>query len=229
MADLMKIVHDLSKLTPPEAAELAKMLEEKWERKKPPIPNLSTEESRSARADLEVLCAPKMFVQKLDALADRTTPKERFNEPRLGFLRDAMMLGEFARQLDGAKRVRLAAEGDRFPDGFVETSAGILNVEVTEADMETRRRGDEYKAGTVRSETVDEWEKQAKAIPVELDRAIGNKAEKNYDPRPTLVVYLNLNGHGTRKAEIESIIEDAKRKHALSFEGIYVLWNGRLL
>jgi Ribosomal protein L7/L12 dimerisation domain len=228
MADLQKIIDDLSKLTVLEAADLAKRLEEKWENELP-TPGLSAEELKRARADLEVWCAPEEFFQKVEVLAKKTSSEELFNAPRLGFLLDAMILGEFARQLEGARRVRLAAEADRFPDGLVETPNGTLNIEVTEVDRETRRRGDEYKAGTTRGETVDDWDEQAKAIPAELERVILKKIDKRYNPAPTLVVYLNLNGHGARQDEIESIIEDAKRKHASSFQGIHILWNGRLL
>jgi Ribosomal protein L7/L12 dimerisation domain len=228
MADLQKIVEDLSKLNVLEAAALVRMLEEKWS-KELPTPSLSAEELKSTRADLEVWRAPMEFFEKVAVLAKRTASEGWFNAPRLGFLRDAMILGEFARQLEGARRVRLAAEADRFPDGFVETSNGTLRIEVTEVDRETRRRGDEYKAGGPPSETVDDWEEQAKAIPAELERVILKKVSKHYNPAPTLVVYLNLNGHGTRKNEIHSIIGNSKRKYALSFQSIYVLWNGRLL
>jgi hypothetical protein len=226
MADLQKIVADLSKLTVREAADLAKLLKQRWE-KEPAISRLSDEELKTACADLQVRCEPEQFFQKIIPLKKRTTDEELFNAPRMRVLLDAMTLAEFAKQIGGARRVCLAA--DDFPDGFIETPDGILNVEVTEADMEKRRRGDEYKAGKVRGETVEEWEEQAKAIPAELDRVIRQKVNKNYDPPPTLVVYLNLDGHGTHKAEIESIIEDAKRKYAASFKGIHVLWNGRLL
>jgi len=47
-----------------------------------------------------------------------------------------MALGEFAKQLQGARRVRLAAEAEAFPDGFVETGNGTLSVEVTLANSE---------------------------------------------------------------------------------------------
>jgi ribosomal protein L7/L12 len=60
MADLQKIVDDLSKLTVLEAADLAKMLEEKWE-KEIPTAGLSAEELSIARADLGVSCAPREF------------------------------------------------------------------------------------------------------------------------------------------------------------------------
>jgi hypothetical protein len=227
MADLQKIVDDLSKLTVREAADLAKRLEEKW-RKEHPTPSLSDEELKSARADLEAGCAPQDFFNKVGVLAKKTTPKEWFNEPRLHFLRDAMILAEFAKQLDGARFVRLATEADAFPDGFVETAAGTLNVEVTEVDKEERRRGDEYEAGVAAGESVDDWEERAKKIPGELERVLLKKVGKRYSPKPTLVVYLNL-GFGVPEEKILSIIEDAKRRHAASFEGIYVLWEGKLI
>jgi len=228
MADLQKIVDDLSKLTVLRAADLAKMLEEKWGKERP-TSGLSDEELRSARADLEAWCSPEEFFEKVGVLKKKTTTEELFNAPRLGFLLEAMILAEFAKQLDGARRVRLVAEADRFPDGFVETSDGTLSIEVTEVDRETRRRGDEYKAGIAPGGTVDDREEQAKAIPAELERVIVKKVNKHYSPAPTLVVYLNLNENGTRRDEIHKIIEDAKRKHASSFQGIHVLWNRRLL
>jgi hypothetical protein len=225
MVDLRKIVDDLSKLTVREAADLALLLKKKWG-KEPAAFKLSDEELKSARGELEQWSSPEEFFKKVDVFKGKVTDKERFNAPPLAFLRDASAVAEFARQLDGARRVCLVA--DDFPDGLVETSNGTLKVEVTEADMQTRRRGDEYKAGKPRDETAEEWEKQAKAIPIELDRAIRQKVDIIYNPPPTLVVYLNLDGHGTHKAEVESIIQDAKRKYAASFEGIHVLWNGRL-
>ena len=229
MADLQKIVDELSKLTVLEAADLAKMLEDKWQ-KGIPASGLSDEDLKSARANLEVWCSPQEFIQKIEVLAKKITSETLFNSPKLRFLLDAMILGKFARQLDDARRVRLTAAADRFPDGFVETVKRTLNIEVTEVDRETRRRGNEYKTGGVtRDKSVEEWEEQAKAIPAELERVILKKVDKHYDPSPTLVVYLNLNGHGTRRDEIQNIIEDAKRKHAKSFQGIHILWNGRLL
>jgi hypothetical protein len=227
MADLQKIVDDLSKLTVLEAADLAKRLEEKWE-SRTPTSSLSDDELKSARAELEGGCTPKESFKKVGALAKRITTRELFNEPRFQFLLDAMTIAEFARQLDGARSVRLATEADAFPDGFVETSEGTLNVEVTEVDKEKRRRGDEYKLGVASPESVDDWEERLKHIPAELERVLLKKVNKKYSPKPTLVVYLNL-GFGVPEEKILSILEDAKRKHAASFEGIYVLWEGKLI
>ena len=226
MAELQKIVDDLSKLTVREAAELATLLKQKWG-KEPAASGLSDEELKRERADLEQWSTPENFFEKVHVLKGKVTDKERFNAPQLAFLREASAIAEFARQLEGARKVCLVA--DDFPDGLVETSDRTLKVEFTEADMQTRRRGEEYKAGKPRGENAEEWEKQAKAIPIELDRAIRQKVDMNYDPPPTLLVYLNLDGHGTHKVEVESMIAQAKQKYAASFKGIYVLWNGRLL
>jgi hypothetical protein len=225
MVDLQKIVDDLSKLTVLEAADLAKRLELKWENGRP-TSSLSDEELKKARAELEAGCAPDDFFEKVGVLAKKTSPKEWFNEPRLQFLRVAMILAEFARQMDGAIRVYLT--GDTFPDGMVETSTETLNVEVTEVDKMERRRGDEYKSSVARPESIDDWEERAKNIPAELERVVLKKVNKNYSPKPTLVVYLNL-GFGVPEDKILEIITDAKRAHAVSFKGIHVLWEGKLI
>jgi hypothetical protein len=225
MVDLQKIVDDLSKLTVLEAADLAKRLELKWENGRP-TSSLSDEELKKARAELEAGCAPDDFFEKVGVLAKKTSPKEWFNEPRLQFLRVAMILAEFARQMDGAIRVYLT--GDTFPDGMVETSTETLNVEVTEVDKMERRRGDEYKSSVARPESIDDWEERAKNIPAELERVVLKKVNKNYSPKPTLVVYLNL-GFGVPEDKILEIITDAKRAHAGSFKGIHVLWEGKLI
>jgi Ribosomal protein L7/L12 dimerisation domain len=174
MANLQKIVDDLSKLTVLETADLAKRLERKWENERP-TSSLSDEELKRARAGLEAGCAPNDFFEKVGALAKKTTPKEWFNEPRLQFLRDAMILGEFAKQLDGAIRVRLTAHADTFPDGFVETSAGTLNIEVTEVDKVERRRGDEYRLGVARPESIDDWEERASRTTVTITSSHGDQ------------------------------------------------------
>ncbi len=57
---------------------------------------------------------------------------------------------------------------------------------------------------------------------------IQKKVDKHYDPKPTLVVYLNV-GFGVPENIILPIIEDAKKRHAASFDGIYVLWEGKLI
>ncbi len=147
MADLQKIVDDLSKLTVREAADLATLLNKKWG-KQPAASRLSDEELERERADLQQRSTPEKFFEKVHALKGKVTDKERFNAPQLAFLREASAIAEFARQLDGARKVCLVA--DDFPDGRVQTADGTLEVEFTEADMQTRRRGEEYKVACTR-------------------------------------------------------------------------------
>jgi hypothetical protein len=82
---------------------------------------LSDDELRIERANLEIWCTPQEFHNKVDALAAKFSLEDRFNSPRLAFLRVAVLLAEFALKLGGAKSVRLATEFEQFPDGFVTT------------------------------------------------------------------------------------------------------------
>ena len=86
-----------------------------------PADQLSDDELRIERQKLEVWSAPQEFHDKVDALAAKFTLEDRFNLPRLAFLRDAIFLSEFALKLGGVKSVRLAAEFEQFPDGYVTT------------------------------------------------------------------------------------------------------------
>jgi len=107
----------------------------------------SEDELRIEHEKLEVWCTPQEFHDKVDALAGKFSLDERFNSPRLSFLHDAILVAEFALKLDGAKGVRLATKFEQLPDGFVTTKDNKSLIEVTEADHEDRRRGDEYKDG----------------------------------------------------------------------------------
>jgi hypothetical protein len=189
---------------------------------------LSAEELMRARADLETWCAPQDFFQKIKTLDEKIISEELFTAPHLGFVLDAIVLADFAVRLKGARRVRLATQDERHPDGFVETSESTLGIEVTEVDREARRRGDEYKAGVPARESVDDWEDRANAIPAELDRVILKKVNKHYHPAPTLVVYLNLNDYGIRQMQTEAAIEAALQRHCSSFNGIYIIWKDKL-
>jgi hypothetical protein len=197
--------------------------------KKISLSGLSPNNLKTARASLEVWCSPQTFFKKIEELAKTITTEELFNAPQLGFVLDAMILAQFAIKLEGAQKVRLATGGEKYPDGFVETPTGNLGIEVTEVDREARRRGDEYKSGAAPRDSADDSEEKAKVISTELERVIQKKVNKHYRPKPTLVVYLNLVDSGTPESEMLTIIEDAKHRHASSFKGIYVLWNGKLI
>jgi hypothetical protein len=195
----------------------------------PPSSRLSDEELEVERAKLEIWNTPQEFHNRVDALAAKFSLKERFNEPRLAFLRDAMLLAEFALKLGGVKSVRLATKFDQFPDGFVTTRDNkTLKVEVTEADHEDRRRGDEYKAAGKGTERPSDDSEGVDVISKELERVIQKKSRKRYKPKPTLVVYLNLDKQEIQESDVVSTLDDARSKRAASFENIYILWREKV-
>ena len=193
-------------------------------------PSVSDQELKIEREKLEVWCTPQEFHDKVDALAAKFSLEERFNSPRLSFLHDATLVAEFALKLDGAKSVRLATKFDQFPDGFVTTKDDkTLKVEVTEADHEDRRRGEEYKDGAKAKVRPSDDSEGVNVISKELERIIQKKARKRYHPKPTLVVYLNLDKTEIEESGVVATLEETRRKHAGSFEEIFILWRGKVL
>ena len=185
---------------------------------------LSDDELEKARAELTVSCPPQEFWNKVDAVAGKFTLVERFTSPRLGFLRDAETIAELAIKLPTATAVRLASKHQTYPDGFIDADGKTLWVEATEVDIEGRRRGDEYKAGAA----VTDKQKTVKSAAAELDRGIGRKIDKNYSRKPTLVVYLNLDQENADESDMIKIFDETKQKHAAYFDGIKILWSGKL-
>jgi hypothetical protein len=160
-------------------------------------------------------------------VAAKFSLEERFNSPRLAFLRDAILLSEFAIK-SGATSVRLATAVDQFPDGYVTVQGTkTLKVEVTEADHEDRRRGDEYKDGGKAKERNDS--KGVNLIAKELERVIQKKASKRYNPKPTLVVWLNLDKREIKESDVVAVLENTRSKYAGSFEKVFLLWRGKVL
>ena len=195
-----------------------------------PFSQFSDDELRIEREELEVWCTPQEFHNKVDALAAKFSLEDRFNSPRLAFLHDAILLAEFALKLSGAISVRLAAESDQFPDGYVTVQGTkTLKVEVTEADHEDRRRGDEYKDGGKAKERPTDDTEGVNVIVKELERVIQKKARKRYNPKPTLVVWLNLDKQEIEESDVVAVLENTRSKYAGSFEKIFILWRGKVL
>jgi hypothetical protein len=198
-----------------------------------PLADLPDAVLEAERAKLETWCTPDIFRKKVDALAGHFTLEERFNSPRLAFLHDAILLSEFANKLGGVTSVRLATKFERFPDGVIETTQDDkslkVQIEVTEADHEDRRRGDEYKDGRKANERPTDDSEGVNVISKELERVIQKKADKRYRPKPTLVVWLNLDKAEIKEDDIKSVLDDARSRHAASFEHIYLLWREKVL
>jgi len=99
--------------------------------------SVSDDELQIECKKLEVWCTQQEFHNKVDALAAKFSLEDRFNLPRLTFLRDAILSAEFALKHGGAISVRLAAESDQFLDGYVTVpGTKTLEFQVTEADHE---------------------------------------------------------------------------------------------
>jgi hypothetical protein len=193
-------------------------------------PSLSDDELRIERKRLEVWCTPQEFHDKVDTLAAKFSLEDRFNSPRLAFLRDAILLAEFSLKHGKAISIRLAAESDQFPDGYVTVpGTKTLKVEVTEADHEDRRRGDEYKDGGKAKERPTDDSEGVNVIAKELERVIQRKARKRYNPKPTLVVWLNLDKQEIEEDDVVSVLDNARSRHAASFENIFILWRQKVL
>lgn len=195
------------------------------------LPNpLSDDELRIEREKLEEWCDPQVFHDKVDALAGKFSLEDRFNSPRLAFLHDAILLSEFALKLAGAKSVRLANKSEQFPDGYVTTQDNkTLKVELTEADHGDRRRGDEYKGGGKAKERPSDDSEGINVISKELERVIQKKADKRYKPKPTVVVYLNLDKEEIKESDVVAVLDNEKKRHAAVFEDVFILWRNKLL
>jgi hypothetical protein len=174
--------------------------------------------------------SPGAFLTNVDELLGRITAWELFHVPALGFLRDAWTLSQFA-SLSEVQRVRLSSPQEQFPDGQVEATGRIFQVEIAEAILPGRRRAEEFgpDAPTLIDDPGEQWDLRLDALPGTLEKTIKKKQNKRYSPPPTLVVYLNISAYGHRDAEMRSAIGRIKQHYAPEFDGLHILWQRELL
>jgi hypothetical protein len=125
--------------------------------------------------------------------------EEQFGRPELKPLSEAYAAAMFGtiRSQSAPCSIRLIRDG--FPDFELRFAARVDQFELTEADREGRRRGDEYReAAALRAmglrptpEAFDPLEQQRAALPAAA-LAIQRKAAKHYRPAPHLLVYVNF-------------------------------------
>lgn len=193
--------------------------------------SITPEELRLQQDHLSAWYTPEDFYAAVDALGDKFTSHQKFNDPALGFLRDAWTLSRFAK-LKGVDRVRLSKRGEQFPDGYVDVAGVVSDVEIAEALEPERRRGLEYQPNAVmlvEDDPVEDWDLRLDALPGALETTIKKKVEKRYQPPPILVVYLNIGAYGHRDSEMRTAIYAIKSKYLASFTDLHVLWQGKLL
>src|SRR3546814_5959357 len=110
-----------------------------------------------------------------------------FAQAGVTFVRDAWDAGHFG-QVRGAATVRLVA--DQWPDFELCICDAVERFEFVEADLEGRRRADEYKAvademeaqgfSSVEDDSVEDWIARAEEAPAAVARAIEQKLAKRY-------------------------------------------------
>lgn len=194
------------------------------------LSSFSMEDIASIKASLGEWQSPDEFVGCVSEAFEKVTPSEIFNIPALAFLRDAWTLGQFAK-LSCCDSVQLAAPLEQFPDGRVRVKSETHEIEVTEALMPDRRRGEEFAPGApaMRDDPGSEWDRRLDALPSVLERTILRKAKKAYSIKPYLVVYLNISAYHHRDEEMRAAISEIKIKYCPEFSGLYILWQGELI
>ena len=189
---------------------------------------VTAQELAAGRSELERWQTPAAFIAKVKELGERVKSDKLFNLTTVKFLLDAMVLAEFVK-FRPTEMVRLVEQRAEWPDGQIGTRKNPANIEITEAMEVGRKRGDEYRNPQQPQDvTAEDLHRRAKAIPEQLEKAIQQKADKGYSHKCVLVVYLNIVNHGVLQKESEAGIANVKAKYANDFQGICVLWQGKL-
>jgi hypothetical protein len=188
------------------------------------------EELAAGRSALECWQTPAEFTGKVKELDQTITSEKLFNQSRIGFLLDAMVVAEFTK-FRPAEKGRFVAQKDEWPDAQIGTPKNPTNIEVTEVLEEGRKRGLEYRnhQPSLDDYTAVELNERAMAIPVQLEKAIQRKVRKGYSEKCVLVVYLNMGNSGVLQKEVEEGIANVKKNYAKDFQEICILWQEKLL
>jgi hypothetical protein len=191
---------------------------------------LTRDELEHYKSRLSEWSPPDEFVRIGRELKDRVRPLQFFTDPIAAFGRDAWVATRLA-TVSNADAVRLGP--DRWPDYEEQKGSIIHQYEITEADLEGRRRGDEYKAEADKEPAweFDPIEKQiarAEQAAPALRRAAEAKATKGYPLAARLVIYLNITEHGIRHKEIEAALAEATAPANKAFAKVWVLWKSHL-
>ena len=174
---------------------------------------------------------PEAFIKKVETLDGLLESALLFNKSNMNFVLDAMVLAEFVK-LRPVRQVRLAGPKEERPDGFVGSPRASTPIEITEVMEPGRRRGDEYRRKNQNREPQADgpadWRARAEQIPAAMEVAIKKKIAKKYEPKPLLLIYLNINTFGLMQQETEAAIASHKKQYADSFQEIFVLRKGAL-
>ena len=185
------------------------------------MPRLTAQQLEQHRAAFEKWQSPQDFLSKADGLMEHMGSEDFFNQPGLAFVREAWAASKFGLERK-VESVRLV-QGE-FPDFEFRVAARIEQWEFTEADVEERRRGLEYRRGEYRNGNYLAHIEQA---PHAIKRACESKAAKRYTKKVGLLVLLNIPSFGARQEETVASFPDSTAPAKDAFTEVWVLWNNR--
>lgn len=142
------------------------------------------------------LWEPQELLDFAHAIRMATPADEFFCKPTYKKVREAIATAQFAtrRPWNRDWKVRPVPENERFPDALLRCGDDVYPFEVVEADIENRRRCDEYRAAKDNSRQLEFYnpDEEARTALEEIRRVVEQKAAKRYTPQPHLLVYVNL-------------------------------------
>lgn len=186
------------------------------------MPRLTRERIGDLKQRLAQWQAPEEMMRLVEPINSTTL----FNQGGLAFLRDAWIAAEFGR-IRKAERVRLV--DDAWPDFELELDGQNERYEAAEVDDPARRRGDEYRNNTrgVEHDPVEDWIARAEQTPAWIAEVCQKKADKRYQGRANLVIYLNVGEYGIRQKQIEGCFPSATSAVKDHFDAAWILWKAK--
>jgi hypothetical protein len=173
------------------------------------------------KAELSRWTEPKRYRARTDEICLSIDRKTFFSQGGLAFLRDAWVADALA-----SDAVRLVPAEK--PDFEIHRGGAVEQFEITEADMDGRRRGDEPDVPHLQPDPVEKWRKRFEAIAPALDRVVTKKLAKEYAPGVALVVYVNLGCYGAYLDEGIPILRRGTSLAKEKFKSVFAMWEGTL-
>ena len=187
---------------------------------------IAQQQLASWRGELRQWTDRASFRTRMERIKASVPAQTFFHQGGLQFLRDAW-IGSKVADARASCEVRLCPE--ERPDFETRTEGVIRQYESTEADIPGRRRGQEdWTTTRIEADPIDDWRKRFEAIEPAVSNVVRKKLAKKYDPKVSLVIYVNLGCYGAYVREGISTLVAATRPARDAFHEILVLWEDTL-
>jgi hypothetical protein len=167
---------------------------------------------------------PHKLLEAAHAIRKATPSDEFFCDPAFKKVREGIAAADFAGRRPWNKdwQVYPVSDYESFPDFKLRSDQHERLFELVEADSNDRRRCEEYRAARNGPATLEFYDPVGEADQAleEIRRVVSRKAEKNYKPKPNLLVYVNLS-QGEPTANYAAGLSDQFSNH---FESAWLLW-----